>query len=49
MLFDCFVADIPSQKTSIISHVNRKTTDRYFGIFRQLIMVNALEERRSAN
>ena len=48
-IFDCFVADIPATKTADISHVNRKTADRYFGIFRKLILTNALSERKLAN
>jgi len=40
-----FLADIASSKTSQIVGVNRKTTDRYFNLFRDLIRSSALRER----
>lgn len=49
IIFDCFVVDIPSTKAAGISHVNRKTTDRYFTLFRKLILANALSERKAVN
>lgn len=32
-LFNCFVADVASSKASEITHVNRKTADRYYPYF----------------
>lgn len=40
-----FFTDITSLKTSQIIGVNRKTTDRYFNLFRSLIKQSALSER----
>lgn len=48
-IFDCFVQDILSSKTANIAHVNRNTSNRYYGIFRELIYSQALEERKEAN
>ena len=42
-----FIADIQSSKTALIVGVNRKTTDRYFNYFRDLIHTAALNERHS--
>lgn len=42
-----FIADIQSSKTALIVGVNRKTTDRYFNYFRELIQSSALKERHS--
>lgn len=42
-----FLADITSFKTAKIVGVNRKTTDRYFNLFRDIIKSSALLERRS--
>jgi transposase len=40
-----FLADVTSIKTAQIVGVNRKTTDRYFNMFRELIRQEALIER----
>ncbi len=40
-----FLADITSNKTAQIIGVNRKTTDRYFNLFRSLVRRDASEER----
>ena len=42
-----FIADIQSSKTALIVGVNRKTTDRYFNYFRELIQSSALKERHT--
>lgn len=46
-IFDCFVEDITSTKTAKIAHVNRNTASRYFKIFREVIFLKAVEERKS--
>ena len=48
ILFNSFVADIPASKAAEIASVNRKTADRYFGIFRSVLLKHALLERSSA-
>ena len=40
-----FIADIPARKTAKIANVNRKTVDRYYKMFRALIIQAALQER----
>lgn len=45
-IFDCFVEDITITKTAKIAHVNRNTASRYFGIFREIIFLKAVEERK---
>ena len=44
-LFNCFVSDIVSSKASEIASVNRKTADRYYFIFRDVVISDALHER----
>jgi len=46
ILFRSFIADIPASKAAIIARVNRKTADRYYSLFRTVIIQAALEERR---
>ena len=36
-IIECFVIDIDASKTSLIVKVNRKTVNRFFGLFRKLI------------
>jgi len=48
IIFDCFVTDIPATKTGQIAHVNRNTANRYYGLFRKIVIENALKERREA-
>jgi len=49
VLFSSFVADIPASKAAEIASVNRKTADRYYGLFREAIIEAALMEREEAN
>lgn len=46
-IFDCFTADIPATKCRTIARVSRKTADRYYNLFRDLIVENALQERKA--
>lgn len=46
ILFNSFVSDIPSSKASEIASVNRKTSDRYYQIFREALTGAALCERK---
>ena len=45
ILFRSFIADIPASKAALIINVNRKTADRYYGIFRGVILEAAKKER----
>lgn len=47
ILFKGFVADIPASKTSDIAGINRKTADRYYSLFRNALLKDALSERDS--
>ncbi len=47
LIFRCFVADVPASKTAQIVKVNRKTADRYYRIFRSVIINDALKERKA--
>ena len=47
IIYQCFVTDIPSSKAAVIAGVNRKTTDRYYRLFREAIIQAALHERES--
>ena len=49
IIFNSFVTDITSCKAAQIAGVNRKTTDRYYGIYRRLIIQAALQERKEAD
>ena len=49
ILFNCFVSDIASSRASEIASVNRKTADRYYVIFRKVIISDALCERKEAD
>jgi transposase len=49
IIFAGFVADIAAITVAKIAHVNRKTADRYYGIFREVILLAALHERRKQN
>jgi transposase-like protein len=46
-ILDCFAADIPASKCAEIAHINRKTADRYFNLYRKEIIKASLEERHS--
>lgn len=48
-IMKCFVADVPSVRAGQIVQVNRKTTDRYYNLFRRLIIEDALKERKAVN
>ena len=48
-IFNSFVADISALTASEIAGVNRKTADRYFKLFREVIFKQALEERQNCN
>lgn len=48
ILFNSFVTDIPASKAGEIAGVNRKTADRYYHIFRETIVQDALREREEA-
>ncbi len=49
VLFNCFIADIPACKAGVITSVNRKTADRYYNMFRSVLLHDAyLERTRSA-
>lgn len=47
LIVKCFVLDLPSLTTAQLTGVNRKTTDRYYHLFRQLITKQAIKERIS--
>lgn len=49
IIFNSFVSDIPSSKASEIASVNRKTSDRYYQIFREVITESALCERKDVH
>lgn len=49
ILFACFVADIASSTAAKIASVNRKTADRYYGIYRQGVITAAIAERKAQN
>ena len=40
------MADIPACKAALIAGVNRKTADRYYSLFREVIIKAATEERK---
>lgn len=44
ILFKSFIADIPSNKAEIIAGVNRKTADKYYNLFRQVKVKEAIKE-----
>lgn len=45
LIIKCFALDIPSLKTAQLAVVNRKTSDKYYQLFRKLILKEALRER----
>ena len=47
ILFRSFIADIPASKAALIANVNRKTADRYYKIYRQVIIQAAIRERQA--
>lgn len=49
IIFAGFEADIAAVTVTKIAHVNRKTADRYYGIFREVILTAAVIERREQN
>jgi len=48
-IFKCFVEDIVASKTAKIANVNRNTVNRYYKLFRKVILNNAIEERIQVN
>ena len=46
VIFKSFVTDITALDASEIAGVNRKTADRYYTIFRSVIIKDALKERK---
>ena len=49
IIFNSFIADIPALTAAKIAQVNRKTADRYYSMFRQAILQDALKERQNIN
>jgi len=47
VLFRSFVFDITASKAAQIAGINRKTADRYFNMFRDTVLKDALRERKS--
>ena len=45
-ILKCFCEDIPSVKTAVILDLNRRTVDRYYGIFRDKIVKYLLSEEK---
>ena len=45
-ILKCFCEDLPSSKTAEILDLNRRTTDRYYNIFREKIARFSLEEAK---
>src|SRR5687768_3356297 len=45
ILFNSFVADVAATIAAEIAVVNRKTADRYYKFFREVMFTAALEER----
>ena len=45
IIYRSFVTDIPAMKAAYIAGVNRKTADRYYGMFRDAIIQAAKKER----
>jgi len=45
LIVKCFCQDLPSLTTSKLVGVTRNTTDRYFGLFRHLVIREAVVER----
>lgn len=48
-IYKCFVEDIPASKASKIVNVNRNTANRYYKIFRSVILNSAIQERLEVN
>lgn len=46
LIFRSFISDISALKSSSIVGVNRKTSDRYYNIFRRVILIDAIKERQ---
>lgn len=49
ILFNSFVSDITASHASQIASVNRKTADRYYSMFKSVIIKDAIEERLSTD
>lgn len=49
IIFKSFVTDITATKAAEIAGVNRKTADRYYNLFRIVILRKAIYERKEAN
>ena len=47
LLIKCFAIDLTAIQTSKISDLNRNTVNRYFGYFRQQIIIQAIKERKT--
>lgn len=47
LLVKCFAIDLTATHTSKISDLNRNTINRYFGYFRQQIIIQAIKERKA--
>ena len=47
LIFRCFIADVPASKTAQIVKINRKTADRYYHLFRSVIIDDASKERKA--
>lgn len=47
LIVRCFVADITSYQTAKVVGLNRNTTDRYFNLFRSLIVKKQMELRKA--
>ena len=45
IIFNCFTTDIPACKAARVAGVNRKTADRYYLLFRKVVLIAALKER----
>lgn len=45
-ILKCFSEDLPAVKTASILDLNRRTVDRYYGIFREKILRYLIEEEK---
>ena len=45
-ILKCFCADLPSSTTAQILGLNRKTTDRYYGMFREAIFEHLMRQEQ---
>lgn len=49
VLFNCFAADIAAVTAGKVVGINRKTADRYYKMFRSVVLEAAIEERKAAS